>query len=182
MAQIVEMYLNMIYPELIPSLKEFPNVTVTGALPNKCYSFARTFTMSAKPDSKACYIEGYVFVDGIIPIGHAWRRDEQGNYVDGTTVDASFMRMGIEVPARVFQKYMKDAKFALEYERYGDVFPFLRTYRRFYPDGDLVKEIASNSRNNSVSASVGKSSSSASVGKSRKSRSGKISVSKISAK
>lgn len=170
MAQIVEMYLNMIYPELIPSLKEFPNVTVTGALPNKCYSFARTFTMSAKSDSKACYIEGYVFVDGFIPIGHAWRRDEQGNYVDGTTVDASFMRMGIEVPARVFQKYMKDAKFALEYERYGDVFPFLRTYRRFYPDGDLVKEMG-NSRNNSV----GKSSVNVntSVGKSRKSKSSK---------
>jgi hypothetical protein len=141
MAQIIDMYLDLINPALKPMVGTFPDVKVTGALPQQCYSFARTFTMAAREDSQAAYVEGFVFIDNVAPVGHAWFKDERGRYVDGTTVDASFRRMGVEIPAKVFNKHMRVPAFALEYERHNDMFPFVRAFKRVVPDGDLLREL-----------------------------------------
>lgn len=131
-------YMTLLYPSLVPLLQEFPPVTVTGALPNQCYSYARSSTVDSKSNSSAAYCEGFVFIHNQLPVGHAWYRSENGEYIDATNAKVDWARVGIEIPAKLFKKYMKKRRFAEEYEQYNDAFPFVRSYKRLYPDKDLA--------------------------------------------
>lgn len=71
--------------------------------------------MASKDSSKASYVECFVFIDNMLPIGHAWLRNGQGEVLDGTTVDSTFLRSGIEIPQHTFKKFMSIPAFALEF-------------------------------------------------------------------
>ena len=142
--EAVRVSLNLIDPSLVPLVRPC-EVTASGEhgpFPGRCFTFARAFVESSPPSQNVCYVEGVVCIHHVLPIGHAWVKNEGGHYIDGSAVDLSFPRLGIEIPADVFVRHMRSPAFSAEYERH-DLFPFVRAYmaRVSVNAGDLSREL-----------------------------------------
>jgi len=110
--------------DILPRLESMPKAHVLGTFPKMCYSFAR---MQAEVTTVGFYCEGYTVLPELpmFPVYHAWYVDPSGKVIDGTTVPATAQRVGLKIPADLFNKYMNIKKFRERYELYGE-FPFAR--------------------------------------------------------
>jgi hypothetical protein len=122
LSTLLEM-MNLRADEVMAEFRVYEGVTVLGALPKQCYSFARSKAAAAEG---GFYVEGYVLSPGVLlPIGHAWFEEADGRAADGTTVDARYTRIGVRVPVATFRARMTNPSFVRDFELH-DQMPFAR--------------------------------------------------------